>query len=179
MEDGSATPPPDGADQTTRRTFLAQVIGAFLAFLGALLGIPAIGAAVGPALKREETEWLSLGSPDSFQEGVPKLVNVTLVRRDGWIETNEIKGVWVVRQPGDQFTVYNGRCTHLGCAYRWQVEQHQFWCPCHDGVYGVDGKVLAGPPPRPLDALLTRLDGTDLQAQFQDFRLGTPEQAPA
>mgnify|MGYP003623191763 CR=1 FL=1 len=48
-----------------------------------------------------------------------------------------------------------------------------------DGIYGVDGKVLAGPPPRPLDVLTTRLEGADLQAQYQDFRVGTPEQAPA
>ncbi len=167
------------ARETSRRTFLAQVIGAFVAFLATLLGIPAIGAAVGPALKREETEWLSLGGPDTFPEGVPKAVNLTVVRRDGWIEANEVKGVWVVRQPGDQFTVCNGRCTHLGCAYSWQADQHQFACPCHAGVFGVDGKVLAGPPPRPLDSLEARTDGGELQARYEDFRLGTSDKLPA
>ena len=33
------------------------------------------------ALRRDEAEWLSLGSPDTFQEGVPKSVNVTLAVR--------------------------------------------------------------------------------------------------
>ena len=150
-----------------------------VAFLGVLLGVPAVGAAVGPALKREDTEWLSLGSPDVFQDGMPKAVNLTVVRRDGWIESTEVKGVWVVRRSGNQFAVYNGRCTHLGCAYNWQADQHQFACPCHAGVFGVDGKVLAGPPPRPLDVLETRVEGADLQVQYQDFRLGTPEKAPA
>ena len=140
----------DGAGEISRRTFLAQVIGACVAFLGVLLGVPAVGAAVGPALKREDTEWLSLGSPDVFQDGMPKAVNLTVVRRDGWIESTEVKGVWVVRRSGNQFAVYNGRCTHLGCAYNWQADQHQFACPCHAGVFSVDGKVLAGPPPRPL-----------------------------
>jgi menaquinol-cytochrome c reductase iron-sulfur subunit len=166
------------AGETARRTFLAQVIGACIAFVGALLGIPAIGAIVGPALKPQETQWLSLGSPDTFQEGIPKAVNLTVVIRDGWIETTSVKGTWVVRQPGGQFVVFNGRCTHLGCAYSWQPEQGQFACPCHAGVFGVDGKVLAGPPPRPLDRLETRLEGGDLQAQYQDFRLGTPDQVP-
>ena len=169
----------DGPGEIPRRTFLAQVIGACGAFLGVLLGVPAVGAAVGPALKREDTEWLSLGSPDVFQDGMPKAVNLTVVRRDGWIESTEVKGVWEVRQSANQFTVYNGRCTHLGCAYSWQSDQQQFTCPCHAGVYGLDGKVLAGPPPRPLDALQTRLESGQLQAQYQDFRLGTPEQAPA
>ena len=164
---------------TSRRTFLAQVIGACVAFLAALLGIPAVGATVGPALKGEPAEWLSLGSPDSFPEGVPKAVNLTVVQRDGWIETNTVKGVWVVRQPDNTFVVFNGRCTHLGCAYSWQNDQHQFACPCHAGVFGIDGKVLAGPPPRSLDTLETRVEGGDLQTQVQDFRLGTSDKVPA
>jgi hypothetical protein len=88
------------AGETARRTFLAQVIGACVAFLAAVIGIPAVGAAVALAFKREQAEWLSLGSPDAFQEGVPKPVNLTIASRDGWIETNAVKGVWVVRQPG-------------------------------------------------------------------------------
>jgi menaquinol-cytochrome c reductase iron-sulfur subunit len=167
------------AGETARRTFLAQVIGACVAFLAAVIGIPAVGAAVALAFKREQAEWLSLGSPDTFQEGVPKPVNLTIASRDGWIETNAVKGVWVVRQPGSEFTVFNGRCTHLGCAYTWQNDQHQFACPCHAGVFGLDGKVLAGPPPRALDKLETRVEGAELQVHFEDFRLGTSDQAPA
>jgi menaquinol-cytochrome c reductase iron-sulfur subunit len=167
------------ACDTSRRTFLAQVIGASLAFLAAVLGIPAVGATIGPALKREVAEWLSLGSPDAFQEGVPKAVNLTVVSRDGWIESTLVKGVWVVRRPDSQFTVFNGRCTHLGCAFSWQSEQHQFACPCHAGVFGVAGNVLAGPPPRALDPLETRVDSGDLQVRFQDFRLGISDRVPA
>jgi menaquinol-cytochrome c reductase iron-sulfur subunit len=158
---------------------LTQVIGACVAFLGALLGIPAVGAVVAPAFVRDEPEWLGVGSPDSFQEGVPKSVNLTMARRDGWIETTEVKGLWVVHQTGNQFTAYNGRCTHLGCAYSWQGSQNQFACPCHAGVFGLDGKVLAGPPPRPLDALPVRVDNGTVQVQYQDYRLGTPDKASA
>ena len=167
------------ARETGRRTFLAQIIGACAAFLAALLGVPAIGASVGPALQRDEPEWLPLGNPDTFQQNVPKAVNITITRRDGWIETTEVKGVWVVRQPDNQLTVYNGRCTHLGCAYSWQPSQNQFACPCHAGVFGLDGRVLAGPPPRPLDTLPVRVENGALQIQYQDFRLGTPEKATA
>jgi Rieske Fe-S protein len=169
----------DAAGEASRRSFLAQIIGACVAFLAALLGIPAVGAAIGPALKREQAEWLSVGSPQSFEEGIPKLINLTVVSRDGWIETNSVKSVWIVRQTGDEFTAFNGRCTHLGCAYSWQTDQHQFACPCHAGVFALDGKVLAGPPPRPLDPLQTRVEGAELQVQYQDYRLGTPDRSPA
>jgi Rieske Fe-S protein len=167
------------ADESSRRTFLAQIIGACIAFLAAVLGIPAIGAAVGPALNRAEPTWFPLGTLDSFPEGVLKQVAFTVTRRDGWIETTEIKTVWVVRQPGNQFTIFNGRCTHLGCAYHWQADQNQFNCPCHAGVFAADGRVLAGPPPRPLDTLPTQADGDVLLVQYEDYRLGTPEKVLA
>jgi menaquinol-cytochrome c reductase iron-sulfur subunit len=167
------------AADASRRTFLAQVIGGCIAFLGTLLGIPAVGLTVGPALKREDTTWLSLGDPETFKEGVPTGVNLSVVQRDGWIETNQVKGVWVVRQPDGQFSVFNARCTHLGCAYSWRPEQNQFACPCHGGVYDTEGKVVAGPPPRPLDGLESRIEGGKLQVQYQDFVLGTPDRVPA
>jgi Rieske Fe-S protein len=167
------------AVETSRRTFLAQVIGACLAFVLTVLGIPAIGAAVGPAFKREEAEWLSLGNPDGFEVGVPKAVNLTVVSRDGWIETTLVKGTWVVRDSDAQFMVFNGRCTHLGCAYSWQAAQHQFACPCHAGVFALDGRVLTGPPPRGLDLLESRVEAGELQVRFQDFRLGISDRLPA
>ena len=169
---------PLAAGESTRRTFLAQVIAACAAFLTALLGIPAIVAAIGPALKRERAEWLSLGSLSSFEVGVPKAVNVTVAERDGWIETTSVKGVWVVRQSDDSFVIYNGRCTHLGCAYSWQTDLKQFACPCHAGVFGIDGNILAGPPPRPLDMLVWRVEIGELQTQLQDYRLGIAPKVP-
>ncbi len=178
IEDGSVDRP-TAPDEASRRTFLAQVIGGCIAFLTAVLGITGIAVTVGPALKREETSWLSLGDPDTFKEGVTTSVNLTVVRRDGWIETNEVKDVWVLRQPGGEFVVFNGRCTHLGCAYGWRSDQNQFACPCHGGMYGADGKVIGGPPPRPLDRLATRIEGGKLQVQYQDFLVGTPDQVPA
>jgi Rieske Fe-S protein len=33
----------------------------------------------------------------------------------------------------------------------WSDESDAFLCPCHDAKFSKDGKVLDGPPPRPLD----------------------------
>jgi hypothetical protein len=38
---------------------------------------------------------------------------------------------------------------------------------------------VAGPPPRPLDRLESRIEGGKLQVQYQDFVLGTPDRVPA
>lgn len=166
-------------DQTARRTFLAQVIGACLAFLAAVLGIPAVGALVSPALKTDEPTWYPLGALENFTIAAPTSVSITVPQTDGWIQTTAIKNVWVVRTGPDQFTVFNGRCTHLGCAYSWQTPQSEFTCPCHAGVYALDGHVLAGPPPRPLDSMPVRVENGQLETEYQDFRLGTADKEQA
>ena len=165
--------------EVTRRGFLAWGIGACIAFIATLLGIPAIGAVVGAALKSNKDEWISLGQADNFPEGTPTSAQFSITREDGWIKTNETKGVWVVRQGASNFTVFNGRCTHLGCAYHWDSTANEFVCPCHGGVYAKDGHVLAGPPPRSLDPLPTRVDGGNLYVQYRDFRLGIPQRVEA
>jgi menaquinol-cytochrome c reductase iron-sulfur subunit len=165
--------------QTSRRTFLAQGIGACLGFLGALIGIPAVGALIGPALKPTEANWVPIGRADSFPEGVPQSTDFTIARRDGWVETTETVAVWVVRQPNGDLVVFNGHCTHLGCAYHWQADRNQFVCPCHAGVFDKTGRVMAGPPPRDLDPLPTRVEGGIVQVQYIAFRLGIPQRAPA
>jgi Rieske Fe-S protein len=46
---------------------------------------------------------------------------------------------------------FSSVCPHLGCAVLWKKESGRLECPCHDGAFDVrSGRVLAGPPPRPL-----------------------------
>ena len=168
----------EGASNTSRRTFLAEVIGACVAFLAMLIGIPAAGAAVGPALKQTQSGQITVGRADSFQVGVPTSAESTTTTRDGWLETTATVSVWVVKQPDGSFVVYNGHCTHLGCAYHWQADLNQFVCPCHAGVYAKDGIVMAGPPPRPLDQLeATVVDGM-VEVEYVNYRLGVAGKVP-
>ena len=39
-------------------------------------------------------------------------------------------------------------------------------CPCHGGVYDTTGAVTAGPPPRPLARLMTRIEDGQVQVQL-------------
>lgn len=44
-------------------------------------------------------------------------------------------------------------CTHLACIVKWDETEQLLKCPCHAGFFDPTGKVLAGPPPRPLPQL--------------------------
>lgn len=63
------------------------------------------------------------------------------------------KSAVLVRRKDGTLTAMSAVCTHLGCIVQWQQDKEQFLCPCHAGIYGIDGKVLAGPPPKPLQVI--------------------------
>lgn len=169
---------PDGA----RRVFLGYVAAAIGTFIAALTGVPAFGYLAAPLKARRQAAWVPLGSAQLFQGDEPKVAAFTISRRDGWVEVQETRTCWTASNPDGSWLAFNGRCTHLGCAYAWRREgEHagRFVCPCHDGVYDRGGRVLAGPPPRPLDRLETKVEGDQLWVLFQDFRPGVPAREPA
>lgn len=52
------------------------------------------------------------------------------------------------------FRAYEQKCTHLSCAVFYSPEKDRIQCPCHNGWFDArDGRVLQGPPPRPLPRL--------------------------
>ena len=160
-----------------RRAFLkwATAVGGFVVV--ALAGFPAARAFLSPAFRRRrEEKWISLGEAGRFAWDEPVKVDFVDAARDAWVETRRMRSVWVYTADGEHFTVYNGRCTHLGCNFALDSETAVFRCPCHMGYYDVKtGAVLGGPPPRPLDLLDVKLEGGVLYARYQDFRLGVAD----
>jgi Rieske Fe-S protein len=50
-----------------------------------------------------------------------------------------------------ELVAYSSVCTHLSCAVLWRREERVLECPCHNGIFSErTGRVVAGPPPRPL-----------------------------
>ena len=56
----------------------------------------------------------------------------------------------------EEYIAISTRCAHLGCPVRFVKASSTFICPCHGGVYDFEGKVIGGPPVRPLDRFQTR-----------------------
>jgi Rieske Fe-S protein len=55
-----------------------------------------------------------------------------------------------IREIENSLNVLSNSCAHLGCPVRWVVvEDHgEFLCPCHGGIYDINGGYVGGPPPR-------------------------------
>ncbi|BCR04143.1 cytochrome b6 [Desulfuromonas versatilis] len=63
--------------------------------------------------------------------------------------------------PGN-FAAFSAVCPHLGCIIKWQQDKGEFLCPCHAGRFSADGKVLGGPPPKPLESIPVALEGDQI-----------------
>ena len=161
-----------------RRSFLKFASGVGAAVVGLLAGIPALRAFVSPAFKRKTAEkWIKLGDVSTFETGVPVKVDFVDTERDAWVESRVLRNVWLYTEDGEKFTVFSGRCTHLGCSFGFDKEAGKFVCPCHEGQFELKtGNVIGGPPPRPLDRLDVKVEDGILYTSYRNFRLGVPEQ---
>lgn len=133
--------------EATRRSFLDWVLG----ILGTILGAGLIGPALmyiwpstgkGPVQHRKE-----VGAEEGWEVWTGKVVSVGE------------KPVVVVRMK-QGFRAFSAVCPHLGCLIAWNGARRLFECPCHGATFDLDGKVTAGPPPRPLpEQTATVVDG--------------------
>ncbi len=88
---------------------------------------------------------------DQFQVGETQFVLLKPLKQPVWPEEELRMGVFVSRQTDGSFEIFHNHCSHVGCPINWNPGAQRFFCPCHGGVFDRDGRVLAGPPPRPLD----------------------------
>jgi menaquinol-cytochrome c reductase iron-sulfur subunit len=163
-----------------RRSFLANVMGAVMTGIGALLAIPLVRFALYPIFaKTSETQWSDVGPADSFasiSDPIPKLITVSQV--DGWRESQSQKPVYVTKDSQGQLTVLTAVCPHLGCEVPWNAEKKEFFCPCHGSVFAPDGARVSGPTPRGLDSLQTIVQDGQLKVRYQYFRQLLPDKEP-
>jgi menaquinol-cytochrome c reductase iron-sulfur subunit len=141
-----------GSHHISRRDFIKITTVAVGSVIGAAIGLPAINFLVDPALKAGKTDaWIPLGKLEKIEIGKPTLLTFTRSKANGWEKTVNSYGVFILRKSETQTLVLSNKCTHLGCHVNWDAEKKEYICPCHDAQFGIDGEVLGGPPPRPLD----------------------------
>ncbi len=150
---------PDGSN---RRNFFVAGIYGIWAVIAAALSLPALAYLFVPPKARKEEEWTPVGDVSRLAPDAPVEMVFRRNRVDGWKVVSEKETAWVVKRADDSVVAFGPQCTHLGCVYHWEDSRREFLCPCHSSLFAMDGKVISGPAPRPLDRYETKVEGTQL-----------------
>jgi cytochrome b6-f complex iron-sulfur subunit len=124
-----------------RRDFL-KIAKRFLTATGlALLVAPVVAYFYPPKLEEMPSEPVSAGSLEELPASQSKTIRFG---RYPALVINTPQGL----------RAYSAVCTHFACIVKWDPDVGQIVCPCHEGYFDpLDGHVISGPPPSPLEAL--------------------------
>jgi Rieske Fe-S protein len=127
---------PGDAPPKPRRDFLNVAIACAATALGAAAGYPVLSLL--PPVPRAGPKRATAGKVDSFEVGTARTLLVGQ------------RPALVLRLPDGEFRAFVAVCTHLDCIVYYAAGRHRIECPCHAGVFDLDGSNVSGPPPRPL-----------------------------
>ncbi len=175
-------------DQPDRRGFIK---GASCA-IGAAIGVVPMAAGVRVAmdpLSRQETvvdaEFIRLAEVSDLEVGVPKKFAIVEDKRDKWSRYKDVPvgAVYLLLQKAKEdergepkVIAFNTVCPHLGCFVDYRPEQQDYFCPCHDSNFALDGSLKKGVSPRDMDTLKVEIrKGHEVWVKFQRFKANTKE----
>ena len=160
------------ADVLNRRAFLNRISLILSGLIGLVLSVPILAYLLTPLIRREPGVWQDVGTLDQFQVGQTVQVAIQDPSPLEWAGQTALTAVWLRRDAQSAFTAFAVNCTHLACPVNWQAQAQIFLCPCHGGVFYGDGRVAAGPPPRPLPRYDVRVQGNSVQVLTRPVPIG-------
>lgn len=168
-----------------RRTLLKVITGVLGGGAAAIVAGPAARALVAPVTLdpiQGVGDFVRVAQlaqlPD---DGSPVNVPVVVERpKDAWnaLPPTQVGAVFLERK-GDDVVAFSTICPHLGCGIDYVPNAGTFACPCHESSFGADGSVAAGPSPRGMDTLETRVVDGAVEVKFEKFLIGTEDKVPA
>ncbi len=158
-----------------RRGFLVKLTLGLNALIAAALGLPVIAYLADPLRRRRGSagSFVRIARLDDLVDSEPKKVGVRGQVLDAWTRASEerLGAVWLVRS-GSRVTAYSTICPHLGCGVDFRARERKFACPCHGSAFAIDGRRVAGPSPRDLDPLVTRVRDGWVEVRWRRLRQG-------
>ena len=68
----------------------------------------------------------------------------------------------LIRLASGEYKAFSAVCSHLQCTVQYRGDLSQIWCACHNGHFNLNGEVLSGPPPAPLEAYSVAVRGDEI-----------------
>ena len=133
-----------------RRTLLRWLLGG--GFTASILSFlyPAVKFMNPPTVPEASTNEVSAGKVQDLKPTSGKIVKFGS------------RPALLIRVSETEWRAYSAICTHLNCTVQFQDSTRQIWCACHNGFYDLNGKVVSGPPPRPLEEYAVHIRGEDV-----------------
>ncbi len=148
-----------------RRNFLVRAIVGIQATMGAILAFILGSTTLSPSFSARDETWLRAIALDALPENQPVPVTLRVSRSDGYSQVVDRTVVYLVRTGEQDVRALQSTCTHLGCRTSYDRKAKLILCPCHGGVFDVQGHVVSGPPPTPLPTLATRIEDGQVLVQ--------------
>jgi Rieske Fe-S protein len=130
------------ASQPTRRRFLNWFLGTTLGALAISIFYPIARFVSPPEVPEASTNEVEAGLTSDTE----------LLDKGFRIVRFGVEPVILVRVAEGDYRAFSATCTHLDCVVGYQKDRSRIWCNCHNGEYDLEGRNVAGPPPRPLTA---------------------------
>ena len=163
-----------------RRGFLRVAVGLGGLAVGALMAVPGVAYVLDPLIRRRprSDQWREIGDASVLRDDEPVSLPIIGERVDAWTRAPEqrLGTAWLRRKDDGELIAFTAECPHLGCRIGYDTEDDVFFCPCHESAFGLDGSVIDGPSPRPMDQLEARVRGDKIEVRFRKFRTAIPEQ---
>jgi cytochrome b6-f complex iron-sulfur subunit len=139
------------AEGVSRRGFVDWILGSSVVGLGLAVAYPVIRYIFPPAAGESATSSVTLpfGPAD-------------LPPNSGQIFKFGNRPGIIVRTASGELRAFSARCSHLDCTVQFREDLSNIWCACHNGLFDLNGRNIAGPPPGPLEAYDVRLRGNQI-----------------
>jgi len=139
-----------GLSTPTRRAILnALLSSSAVAFLTTLI-YPVVRFIVPPPGAEGDTNSVVAGKVNDFPPNQGKIFRFGS------------KPALLVNGPDGKLRAFSAVCTHLQCTVQYRPDLERIWCACHNGRFDLNGRNVAGPPPRPLEVYKVTLRGDDV-----------------
>jgi len=138
-----------------RRRFLNLVLGGgLLGWLGSVF-YPVLSYLIPPKNPEAKVNSIKAGLVDDFPADFGKILKFGR------------KPVILIKSSSGELKAFAATCTHLDCIVQYRKDTKQIWCACHNGIYDLKGRNIAGPPPKPLEEYSVNIVNSEIVVSKQ------------
>ncbi len=133
-----------------RRYFVNTLLSSGLAATAASIFYPILKFVIPPETAESAVMSVAVGRPGDIQPN-----SGTIFKFGG-------EPGLLIRTDEGELRAFSARCTHLNCTVQYDPAERSIICACHGGQFDLNGKNIAGPPPKPLTAYSVNVRGDEI-----------------